>query len=537
MQKKALRILSVFLAVVALSFAVAPVSIADEFGGGSFGGGAGRSDFFTWADGFHSGGTFGGGAGRGDLAQSKETYTDYVSTLPATGYNSAGRLTWQPSFSDLKIDSSYFYNSNKILDCMNGTDRLPKLSVLSGENGFHAIYASVPAFAIGFDLRFKPPLDGSYGRLGSCMYTGTFLLTSGGYQNVYEDYIASGYNHYFADSNVIRIEKTYSVFKPQEVSYATSGAIELYFPIYEVIPDTVLSGDTYNINTRPTSITGGSYGVIGDNGQMTVVNDNSTIVNETNNSYYNPATGQTGTITNWSYDYSDRSYNVTLQSGDTVTVTYGDEYITIQEGDTVYNVYYIIEGTGSDGHTHDWRESSVIDPTCIQAGKKIYTCAVCEDTKQETIPALGHDWRVKEIQQSYTIYECSRCQEQYRVEDGTAPPGGGSETDPGGEDSESLWSKLGELLGSILGGILALIESVVSAIFDALISLAEMVMDKLAAVVEVVLSLFEEIPKLFGGFLAFLTAVFPFLPPELMTILTFGLAAVVFIGIVKAVRR
>lgn len=64
-----------------------------------------------------------------------------------------------------------------------------------------------------------------------------------------------------------------------------------------------------------------------------------------------------------------------------------------------------------------------------------------------------------------------------------------------------------------------------------------MVLEKLAVVVETILSLFEEIPKLFGGFLAFLAAVFPFLPPELMTILTFGLAAVVFIGIVKAVRR
>lgn len=152
-------------------------------------------------------------------------------------------------------------------------------------------------------------------------------------------------------------------------------------PSFEIIPNTAPSGDLYSITTRPTSITGGNYGIVGDNGQITKVENNSTIVNETNN-------------TSWTYDYSDRSYHLTLQSGDTVTVTYGDEYITIQEGDTVYNVYYIIESSG-DTHTHDWRESGVTDPTCTQAGKKTYTCSTCGDTKQETTSALGHDWLVE----------------------------------------------------------------------------------------------------------------------------------------------
>jgi len=42
---------------------------------------------------------------------------------------------------------------------------------------------------------------------------------------------------------------------------------------------------------------------------------------------------------------------------------------------------------------------------------------------------------------------------------------------------------------------------------------------------------------LFGGFLDFLGALFPYLPEEIMLLLTFGIAAVVFIGILKAVRR
>jgi len=53
----------------------------------------------------------------------------------------------------------------------------------------------------------------------------------------------------------------------------------------------------------------------------------------------------------------------------------------------------------------------------------------------------------------------------------------------------------------------------------------------------VVLSIFDEVPKLFGGFLDFLGVVFPYLPPEITLLLTFGVVAVVFIGIIKAIRR
>jgi len=81
------------------------------------------------------------------------------------------------------------------------------------------------------------------------------------------------------------------------------------------------------------------------------------------------------------------------------------------------------------------------------------------------------------------------------------------------------------------------IEGVLGKLLDALITLAEMLVEKLKTVVDAVLKIFDEIPKLFGGFLDFLAALFPFLPPELMTILTFGVIAVVFIGIIKAVRR
>lgn len=40
---------------------------------------------------------------------------------------------------------------------------------------------------------------------------------------------------------------------------------------------------------------------------------------------------------------------------------------------------------------HAWKET-IQKPTCTEDGSKVYTCENCEATKQETLPALGHDY-------------------------------------------------------------------------------------------------------------------------------------------------
>lgn len=329
-------------------------------------------------------------------------------------------------------------------------------------------------------------------------------------------------------------------------SYTLSG-----YPSYRylVVPDTNPL-TTYSLDSRVGSIEG-DYGIIGDNGQITKV-DTTSIVNETNNTYTNPVTGTTSTITDWSYDYSDRSYKLTLDSGDTSTVTYGDEYITIKEGDTVSYVYYYVDPAevNPDSCKHEYASTTDQAATCTVAGKVTYTCSLCGDIYSESIPATGHTWTVARtvtttydddgnlVQQGYTLYECSVCGEQYKDSDGTGPPSGGSGGSSSGEDDkESIWDKLGSLLGSVLGGILGLLEAVIGKVLDALIALVEMIGEKLAAVVEVILDLFDVIPGLFSGFLSFLTTAFSFFPEDILILLTFGIAVIVVIGIIKAIRR
>ncbi len=323
---------------------------------------------------------------------------------------------------------------------------------------------------------------------------------------------------------------------------------QCYAPVYKITPFSSSGvGDTYNINTRPTSITGGNYGIVGDNGQITKVEDNSTIINETNNTFYNPATGTTVPIVNWSYDYSDRSYKVTLESGDTATITYGDENITISqitttEGDTItnnYTIYYLVDGSGSGPVDppapcdHAWTETNTTPATCTVPGSKLSICSKCQQTKKDPIPALGHDWQVKQTvtteyddtgqltQQGYTIFECSRCHEQYKSPDGTIPPGGGSGTDPGDEE-ETIWDKLGKLLGTAVKDLLDLLGSAVDVILGGLIDLITNLVESLKQLVD-----------LFGTVGEAFQVLWTWLPPEITAILVAGVSIFVFVALLK----
>lgn len=160
-----------------------------------------------------------------------------------------------------------------------------------------------------------------------------------------------------------------TVAKSYALHPGLDGSVSLYF--YSITPNTLqqVSGFVYvdvvpvtgtvsdnttadvSSDTRAGSLAGDLY-YLGDDGQQ-IVAKNVTIVDESADTYYNPTTGDITDITNWNYDYSDRSYNVTTTSGDTYTITYGDEYMTVNEGDTVYTYYYAIPSDDSGTTTDD----------------------------------------------------------------------------------------------------------------------------------------------------------------------------------------
>jgi len=475
-------------------------------------------------------------------------YTDYVETLPATGYNSAGRLMWQPSASAVTFTERYHNFLTNLMTVPFSSIPSDGIGFLETGNGLTGSVtgsgSTLTYIWIGFKGSFSVPVSGSYNRTLCPLYSCRYVLSDGTVHSVSGDtssLSASSFTHISVggklEFDILAKPSGDQKEKPVSMEY------EFYFPVYEVIPDTALSSAPYSPTTRPTSITGGNYGVVGDNNEITKVEDNSTIINETNNTYYNPATGSTVPITNWSYDYSDRSYKVTLESGDTATITYGDENISITEtntssGDTVtnnYTIYYLVNAP--EAHTdctHDWQKSDATIPTCTLPGTATYVCSLCGETKTETIPALGHNWQVKQTvttqydetgqlaQQGYTIFECSVCHEQYKSEDGALPPGGGSGTDPGGEEGGSIWNKLGHLLGTVINSILDLFGTVVDTIFGGLIDLITKLFDSLKQFVD-----------LFGVVGEAFSVLWTWLPPEITVILVAGVSIFVFVALLK----
>ncbi len=306
--------------------------------------------------------------------------------------------------------------------------------------------------------------------------TGYFLDADGLNHPIDKNWVSQTSTFYTAGSNF----SLYCYLPSGEFSSKSArfAFIQGIPPVYKITPVSAISSDTYNTTTRPGSL----VGLYGDVNGEAFSNNSATIINETNNTFYNPATGQTVPITNWSYDYSDRSYKVTLESGDTATITYGDENITISqitttEGDTItnnYTIYYLVDGSGSENPpstcVHDWQETNTTPATCTVPGSKFSTCSKCQQTKKDPLPALGHDWQVKQtvtteyddtgqlVQQGYTIFECSRCKEQYKSEDGTSPPDTPPEN-PGEEEEKKgffawLWDVLTDALKKLIEGII-----------------------------------------------------------------------------------
>jgi hypothetical protein len=295
---------------------------------------------------------------------------------------------------------------------------------------------------------------------------------------------------YIWDGGTVNTTNTVVMSAGTEINYAGtmyvhsshSTSAVLTVPRYielDVIPFNIATTEQVtsivnNTNSRIGSVTANySYA---DN-----IYENVKIVNEGSNTVYNPVTNTTTTFNDWTYDYSSRSYVLTTDSGNPTTITYGDEYLTIREGDTVYNISYIIYGNDNGGNNGG--ENPTPTPT---------------------------------------------------------PPGGGNNNNNGNDNDDNgdgFWSKLGQLLGNLGSGLLSLITTALSAILDGLINLVDMVVAKLAAFLAAALNILAAIPAMFTGVSEFFAALFSFLPSEIMIILSFGFLLMVVIGILRMILR
>lgn len=474
------------------------------------------------------------------------SYSEHVNSLPATGYKSDGGYIWTPTASDIAPSFGLFYNQwgsnydGKRSDTLPISESWGNLSLDGNSLQGHYFDKLTSSGAVRFHV--KLPYTGSYRVLKSSASSLSALFSDGTRYSKSKFWLKGSFSREEAGT---LWPFTCGLASSDLSQQPVSASFHVYFPKFEFIPDTALDSDSYSSDTRPGG--SGFYFHLGDDSGKLFSDNEMNIVLETDGIYYNPVTGNTYNMDGWTYDYSSRTYNFTANNTST-SVTYGDEYVTIKEGDTIYNIYYYVaQDSGQDTSCkHDYSSTVTTAATCEAPGLMTYTCSKCGDTYTEKIPATGHTWQVKQTvkteydeagnvtQQGYTVYKCATCGTEYKDDAGTGPP-----STPGGNSGggESIWDKLGNLVGSALGGIVSIIEGVVSKFLDALISLVGMLVDKLNVLVEGVMGIFEALPTIFSGFTGFLGATFAFLPEDLLMVLEFGFIAVIFVGLFTMIFR
>ena len=403
------------------------------FGGGGFGGS--DPDSWTTSD---------------DM---KNDYNDFVSTLPATGYNSAGKLLWQPRWiEDTSVWGLWF------TDCVSSTyDGYYKsssqisVSYLGKEFRFTVLkrtlygtrFSTVSLDSSGSSVyhSFRAPVSGSYTLLSSQAGLGSVLVDNGSTYTFDRKWRQRSSVGVRAGDSV----STQGAWPGSSTNgfydfyYYVDGYLSLYTPVFEIVPfttDTTIN-NTYNINTRVNNFQGDYYDNVTNN-----YYNNTTIINETTNNYYDMTTNNYYTMSSWSYDYQSRTYFVTLEDGTTITVQFGDDCLTITNNNVENSYQYVINNNNTPSPNpetpstckHNWTETIDVAPTCLEGGHANFTCSLCGETYEQILSAKGHNWTVKEhvntvygesgviVTQGHTLYECSACGEQWYTETATPPP-------------------------------------------------------------------------------------------------------------------
>ena len=550
-------------------------------------------------------------------------YSDYVNTLPAQGYDSAGTLLWQPNWSDIIFPSTL-----SSIASMNGSivtisssgfnfiDRTypssnPTAQCTAGVSGtvigisYSAIDhfdpdPRIPSNALSvspFSAKFAVPIAGSYTLVQSPFVTAKYEV--GGNSNFY-DYISwswwsRGTSKNCGVGGIVSTEAVAVDVSGSTVYRCDVGGerkhVSIVSPIWRVTPIEASVTNNYYISTRVNNFNGDYYNSVTNN-----YYNNTTIVNETTNNYYDMTTNNNYTMSNWSYDYVSRTYFITLEDGTTVTVQFGDDCMTITKNDVTNSYQYVIKNNGTPdtptGCKHDWTETIDTAPTCLEGGHASYTCSLCGETYEQNLAAKGHDWKVKEHvntvynadgtveTQGHTLYECSVCGEQWYTDTGAPPPDVsgssnilawlqefkiwlGDKLDNlfSGSGGNTFWTTtkdtVADVLSSLLETLLSFITDILGAILDLVKELLSFFFELISSVVISGISgffsglkdssLFDFVQKDEDGstvalpdgittVFAFFSGVLLALPVELHSLLFFGTALVVLIGVINIIR-
>ena len=616
------RIISVLCVITIVISAISPAfaySATDGFNPVSFW----EYVYRGFGGGNRDGGFGGGGFGGSDpdswttSDDMKNDYNDFVSTLPATGYNSAGKLLWQPKWENMTVNSFRLIRNSTLLKneplifpywdqrCYVGLKACGSVMQLSLPALPNLMKLS---FVFSTSAEFSAPISGYYSCLNSSATHFSYFNGDNSYsdeRNWLSKQFGLCFSGYSFSLSSLLTKCSYcsgpacSHLVPyRSDGYLVSGSGIFTTPVFEITPysDDTTINYTYNINTRVNNFQGDYYDSVTNN-----YYNNTTIINETTNNYYDMTTTNYYTMSNWSYDYQSRTYFVTLEDGTTITVQFGDDCLTITNNNVENSYQYVINNNNTPSPNpetpstckHNWTETIDVAPTCLEGGHANFTCSLCGETYEQILSAKGHNWTVKEhvntvygesgviVTQGHTLYECSACGEQWYTETATPPPdvsGGsnilawlqefktwlGDKLDnlfQGDGDTNNFWSTNKKSFTDVLSSLLQILLDFLTDILEKLLGLVKdllsFLFDLISSVVITGISdfftglkdsrLFDfvvrddegsvtALPEGVATVFAFFSGVILALPVELRSILLFGTAINVLIGVIKIIK-
>lgn len=328
----------------------------------------------------------------------EEAYDEYVDTLPTTQVNSGGYFRWIPSASDFNLDTL------QVKYCSDGSTQVKTLTIPFDSS--EPVLASNCAWTLFPSEKFVISGRGAnrvkeieiYWPTITLPWTATYLVDAGSWQSgSYSGLLQEGSIYPSGSSAESRIK----FFPFGHQSYSGSFDLAVLWPYFwvEILSVDSSVGDSISAHTRPSISVDASSGdnsslMLGymDNGNLVQSQSQSAVFSESANVYTNPVTNNTKTVTSWDYDYTDRSYTLTTNEGEEITVTYGDTNLTINEGGETYNLYYLVEHDDTVPCSHSYSGQITQAPTCTSGGVKTYVCSICGESYAQELPATGHSY-------------------------------------------------------------------------------------------------------------------------------------------------
>ncbi len=156
---------------------------------------------------------------------------------------------------------------------------------------------------------------------------------------------------------------TYQIYTVESLNpSSSSGASNGSHDVDVYVPYVYYTTDTVSIDGAPIG-GGGSIEYTDDSGNKQYIENQ--FFDQSTNTYHNPVTDTSSTVESWEYDYSTRTYTGHTENGD-VFIQYGDENITVTEGNNIYHYYYTApDGSGGNGGSGGSGDSSDDDGESI----------------------------------------------------------------------------------------------------------------------------------------------------------------------------